>query len=439
MKDKRIIRALLVGVLAAVAGTASAAAETMNLDQARKIALERNRSVVRAELALRSAEIAEKSAAAGLLPSISAGASWSAAFNDGEFNAGDPSLSLSASQSLYSGGKKTAAVQSARLATSQAKEDLRAARIAVVAETDARFLAALEKKLSHEAAVKATEAAALQLEIARAKREAGTVSDAELLQAQSSWATKRTAETQAKWAAETAGRSLASYLGTKAEPSGVDESRYEALARTVRERAGTDLEALAAALYERGREADPALRKKETSAAAAKIAVSLKQAEFFPTLSLSASLKGSANAETGTSVVPSFSLSASIPIFPISDRAGAVDAAKNELRSAATQIDDAEESLLLSFYSTTLGVLSAAGQIESADAAIAFAEANHSLALEKYRLGAGTSSAVADAESTLATARSQAISARFALYAAVAGLSRLLGAEDERGLADALR
>ncbi len=437
-------RSRAFAVAAALAASAALpaslfAAETIKLEEARRTALERNREVLRAELSVRQAEIAEGTAAAGLMPSVSAGASWSALLEDGSIIQGDPSVSLSASQTLFSGGAKTTALKNARVATEQARESLRAARISALEEIDARFLAAAEKRLAYEAAAKATGAAAKQLEIARGKREAGKLSEAELLQARSSWATKRTAETQAKWAAETALRSLSAYLGRDAEPADLDQGIYDALAAIIQGKAEADLDGFVRTLYERGMAADPSLRKLEAAVSAAALSVDAKRAAFFPTLSASASLGATIIDGSVVSASPTIRLSASLPIFPFTDRTGALVSARIGVESAESQVADKKEALLLSFYSTTLELLSASGQIASADAALAYAEANHELALEKFKLGAGASSVVADAESTLETARAQSISARFDLYAAVAGLARLIGAEDEKGLADALR
>ncbi len=417
---------------------AGASAATMTLEEARKAALERSRAVARAEIAVRQAQLDEQAAAWNLGPSLSASASWSASVKDGAPALGDPSLGLSASQTLFSGGSVTAALKIARLQTAEAEDSLRAARIAVLKEIDARFLDVLEKKRTYGAAAVAREAAEKQLDIARAKKEAGKLAEADYLQSQSTWATKRTSETQARWAVETSMKSLASYLGRAAEPAELDEAVYSSLASSVVAAAGKDLDSFAAALYAKGRRADPDLAKLDAAEASAALSTKTKAAAFFPTVSVSASLAAAADDGSVSSGTPSLKLSASIPIFPIGGRTAAYDSAKLAERSARSETEDAEEALKLSCYSTTLEVLSASDQIQAAAAALAYAQANYDLAVEKFRLGTGTSSAVVDAEATLATARSGDISARFDLYAAIASLARLIGAEDERGLADAL-
>jgi len=420
------------------AGAAFAAAAPVSLAEARKIAIEKSQTVRQAEIGIASSKQSERSAFADFLPSLSANGGYSIAFPGGSSVTATPSVGLSAGQTLFSGGAKVNALKSARLQSAQAEETLRASRLSVIAETDARYLGALKAERTYETAVKDLEAAEKRLEIAKAKRAAGTLADTDYLQTQASWSTKRTAATQSKWAAEASRRKLDSYLGTNTEIEPLDDAEYGALAAAVRKRAETDLDSLVKSLYAKGRAADPDMRKKEAAVMIADIAVKTKSAAFFPSLSVSASLKGTIDAASEFSTDQSFSISASVPLFPISGRSSAAEIAKLNSASAASQVSSAEEELLLSFYTTTVDILSAAGQIESADAALEYAEQNHKLALEKFRLGSGAVSDLTDAEATLATARAQTTNARFDLYAAVTKLSRLLGAEEERGLADAL-
>jgi len=432
-KVKTISTLVLAFVVAAGAG-----AVPVTLAEARKLAVEKSQTVAQAQLAVKSAKYGEISAQAEFLPSISGSGGLSASSADWAALTTTPSIGLSASQTLFSGGTRINALKSAQFTTTQNIEALRAARLSVIAETDTRFLDALKTKRTYETSLKDLEAAEMKLEIAKAKKEAGTFAETDFLSTQSSWATKKTASVQAKWAAAASERKLDSYLGKTVESIPLDDAEYGTLAKTVKEKAEADLDAFVKALYDKGRAADPGLRKKEAAVAIAELGVKTKTAAFFPTVSFSASVKSSKNASSDLRTDSSLGISASIPLFPISSRSSAVDIAKLSTETAVSLVASAEEDLRLSFYTTTLGILSAAGQIESADAALAYAEQNHKLALEKFRLGSGTISDLTDAEATLATARAQTINARFSLYAAVTDLGRLLGEEKEKGLVDAL-
>lgn len=433
MKTQTLLAAALF--LGAVAG---AAAAPMTLAEARKAALEKSGAVAQAANAVGSARYGEISAKADFLPSVSASGSLTASSSDWASISATPTAGLSASQTLFSGGTRINALKSAELETKKTEEALRAARLGVIAETDARFLDALKTKRTYETALKDLEAAEKKLEIAQAKKTAGTLSETDFRSAQSSWAAKNTAAIQAKWAAAASSRKLGSYVGAAIEPAALDDASYGALAKKVKEKAEADLDAFVAGLFAKGRAADPGLRQKAAAVAVAELAAKTKTAAFFPTVSASASVRASLNSSSELKTDPSLSLSASIPLFPISGRSAAVEIAKLSARTASSAAAGAEDELFLEFYTATLGILSAAGQIESADAALQYAELSYALALEKFRLGSGTASDLTDAEAALGTARAQTISARFALYAAVTELGRLLGEEEEKGLADAL-
>jgi len=426
--------------LAFILAAAPAAAQTLTLGKAREAAIAASQDVAQAEIKLRSLGYGKDEALAAFLPSVSASAGISGSVADDGSVSTAPSVGVSASQTLFSGLSRLASWRSATAAAEKGVQALRAARLAVIEEADARFLDALETARNAETAKANLEAAERSLELARAKREVGALAEGDYLEAQSSWAAKRTAEVQARYAAAASARKLAAYTGSSAAPAPLDDGEILALASFVRDKAEADLDAFAARLYAASRAENPAVRQQELAARIAALSVDSARASFFPTISASASIKGGApDLSSDLVYTKSFGLTASIPLFPLSDRFASVKSAQADTAAAGAALKAAEEDLLLSIYTTTLSALSAAGQIESADATLAFAEQNHRLALERFRLSAGTLSSLADAEASLAGARAQATASRFDLYAALTALVRLSGAETEAEFRDALR
>jgi outer membrane protein TolC len=282
MNANTAIRSILTAAAMASLAAAGAAATPLSLREARSAALERSAAVAQAALAVRSANLSERTAKADFLPSVSAGASYAGASQDWSDPEATPSANLTANLALFSGGAVVAAVKTAGLRTVQAGEDLRAARLATIAELDARYLNALKTKRAYDAALKDLEASRRRLEIAEAKRAAGALAETDYLETQASWATKRTASTAAKWAAEAASRSLDSYLGARIEPEEIDEAEFAPLAAAIRSKAEADLDAFVDALYQRGRAADPTLRRQAAGEAIAALAVSALISSLLP-------------------------------------------------------------------------------------------------------------------------------------------------------------
>ncbi len=430
-------RRLGAAIVLAAAWAVPVRAETLKIGEARLAALAASETVKQAEIAVRSGKLGEKAAAAGFLPSLSATAGVAGSATDAAI-ATTSRAGLSAKATLFSGGAKVAALKSAGKESLLAEARLRSARLATLAELDARFLGALETASAYEADRKGLAAAELRLDLAEAKRQAGALSETEYLSTLSARASAKTKATQAKFAADAARRTLASYLGKSVEPVASEDAVYERIVAALRPAAERDLDALSDSLYARAEDRNPDLAQRRLAVDIAGLATTTARADFFPSVTASASYSASIADGTAAAADPTFDLTAVIPLFPISDRGAAVGIAENGAAASRSALAQEAEELRLSIYTKILGVLSAADQIESAGAAVSYAERNYLLALEKFKLSALSASELSDAEAMLSTARLQAITSRFDLYAASGELARLLGLEDESALADAL-
>lgn len=431
---------LSAAALAALALTSVNAADLPRIDlgAAREAALAASETMAQAQLAIRSSLLGEKSAKIDFLPSASANAGLSAPIGGSEDFYATPSVGVSASATLYSGGARNAALKSAIVTTTKAEAALAAARLSVIAEADTRYLDTLETEQSYAAALADLEAADKRLELALGKKAAGALAEDEFLSTQSTWASKKTAAVQAKYAAAASRKKLAALLKTTAAPEPLDDASFRPLIAAIQSRSEADLDSLIRKLYLAARSANPDLRQTELSAELAELSIGAKKAAYFPSVSASFSYRASKADGEDFADASSASLTASIPIFPIIDTATAVSAAKVAAESSRSALTAAEEELELSISSTTLSLLSAAGRIESADSAVAYAEQNHRMVLEKVRLSMLAVGDLADAEATATTARKEAISARFDLYGSAMELARLLGQEDLSAVLKAL-
>lgn len=446
LQGRLLLLALQIALAAGLASAQSSEQSSgqppggITLGEAREAALRRSRTVAQAEAALRARGYDQTVALSSFFPSLSARADLSGAVADDGSVGLSPAFTFSAKQTLFSGLSRVTALRSASASTALAAEALRAARLQVIEETDTRFLDALKAARNYQTAQKNLEAAQKSLDIAAAKKEVGAIAESDFLAVQSSWASSQTALVQTRYAAEASARKLAAYTGSAAPPLPLDDSSIDALAATVKEKAEADPDAFSGKLYAASRDANPDIRQAELQASIAQLSVSSSQADFFPTLSVSANFVGSSpDTSSAYGYSKSFGVSASIPLLPLVDRVAKTKADQARSDSAQLFLAAAEDDLRLTLYTTTLSALSASGQIASAEAALAYAEQNYKLALERFRLSSGTSSSLATAEATLVSARAQAVTSRFDLYAALTALVRLSGAETEEEFRDALR
>lgn len=431
--------ALFFAAILPTANAADVATGSIDLATARQTALAVSETIKQAELAVRTARLGETSAVAEFLPSASANGGLSSPVGGSADFYVTPSVGVSVSQTLFSGGSRTAALKSASTSVKKAEAALASARLSVIADVDTRYLDALQTKKNYEAALVDLEAANKRLDLAKAKKAAGALAEDEFLSTQSTWASKNTAAVQAKYAAEASRRKLASLLKTDAAPVPLDDASFLPLLAAIQPLAAADLDGLVQKLYRAAQASNPDLLQKELAAEVADLSIGAKKAAFLPSVSASFSYKGSKPDGADYAGNSTASVSASIPIFPLIGTAASVSTAKAEAQSVRSQLSAAQEDLSLSFYTTTLDLLSAAGRIESADAAVSYAEQNHKMVLEKVRLSILAIGDLSDAEATLTTARKEAISARFDLYTSAMALARLLGQDEISAILDALK
>ena len=205
--------------LAALAMRVSGEDEALSLQKARELVLSRSSTLRKAELSVNGAALAAKGQLYAALPSLSAGAGGSLAYGDGAGSLSDSigeSAKLSASETVFDGGKTPALVKKYNLATEAAREALRGTRVSLVGDADSAFFSTLAAEASVKAAAGDLEAAGLRLQIAQAKADAGNLSKSDLLQTEAETAGYETALTTAKKTLSSARAKLASITGLPA-------------------------------------------------------------------------------------------------------------------------------------------------------------------------------------------------------------------------------
>jgi len=166
----------------------AAFSQTVNLDQARELALANSRSLARYELAIRSSVLDEKNQFYSMLPKVSADYSASLAYlrnwnfvNPAEtFNA---SVSLSISQIIFRGGKSFIEKAIAAISTQSVRLDAQAEYFNVLDSADNAYYAVLESAAALEAEESTLKAASLGLEIAEIRQMSGMINQGDYLKA----------------------------------------------------------------------------------------------------------------------------------------------------------------------------------------------------------------------------------------------------------------
>jgi len=163
-------------------------AQTINLEQARELALANSRSLARYELAIRSSILDEKNQLYSMLPQVSASYSASAYYfrNWGfvsPFNNFSAGLNLSITQIIFRGGKSFIEKAIAAISTESVKLDAQTEYFNVLDSIDNAYYAVLESAASLEAEESTLKAASLGLEIAEIRQRSGMINQGDYLKA----------------------------------------------------------------------------------------------------------------------------------------------------------------------------------------------------------------------------------------------------------------
>lgn len=428
---RALVFAFALGGLAAGASEpAPLPPQPLTLGHALAYATEHNPTLRRVREQIREQSGVFLEAGARRIPAVAAGASYGrvdeallpAPGHDNE----SWNFQVTASQVLYAGG-------AVRAGTRAAAEQLEAARLAYTAQLADTLLAV---RRAHAAVLLDRELIAVQEEAiavleaeradARARREAGTGSDFDVIRAEVAVANARPALIQARNTYRTAQDQLRQTLGAPAASGG------EATDLGVQGTLASDAALLPLGVaLDTARACRPELLRRQHLVVAAEQGLAAAKAEYKPTLSAYVGYEW-------TNAATSARLRAGLDGWVAGVRSDwaifdgrATDGRVRQARSRATQARLAEEELTLAIDVEVRQAHSALAEAIELVAASAqtVAQAQESLRLARARQQAGTATQldVLSAQSSLTLARATQSQSRFANTVAVAALRRATG------------
>lgn len=428
---------LAAGVLAvALAAAPSTAAqqappaESLTLEQATARAMESHPTVVAATGAVRTAAAAERSALGAYLPSLSlsagslvAGSSQSDTQTGAALGGARDSYSggVSASWSVYTGGRRSAERAQADAQALSADAQLAESRYGVALEVERAFYGELRAEELVAVAEARVGRAEQGVEAAQRREKVGSATRSDVLRAQLELNTAREALLTARTDENTAAFELGRVIGLDGPADAETETEIQ-----VRPLALSD-----ESLLELLAEESPSIQAAQAGVHAADAGVDAARTQYFPSLNLSTGYDwsnqdfGFDDGSTGWSVRLGFSL----PIFDGFQRAETVERARVQEQVAAAQLADAKRGIRAS-AERALGQLRLAEErITLAAEAVAVAEEDLRVQQQRYELGASTILDLLASQTGLVEAENGLIGARYDYQLARAELEALAGRE----------
>jgi outer membrane protein len=413
--------------------------KSLTLDEARSLAISKSPAIRKYTLAVDQAVLVKKAQDYSGMPNLSADGTVTYDDTSSSSPGKSAAAGISASITLFDGGKNAALSQKYNLAIQEARENLREERITLLDTIDAAFFAVLEDKASLDAAQSDLDAAKFRLEIAEVKSDAGTLSKSDLLQTQSEIASYQATLDKARATFISAKAKLVSLAGISmsVNPAPIDFSAYDQIIRKLGTLNESDIENFVGSVVVMARTNSPTLSGYLLTAGQARQTLTAAKGATLPTLSASTTgtLKTGSDADTASG---SITLSASVDLDFWTLR-NSVKQAQNSLAQAELDTIDQRTTLELNVEQAVYSWLASALTIPSSATALEYAKTNYQNVLEKFKLSSATSSDLSTAQALVSTDETALISARYAFLSSLSTLRGLAGLEDETVIISAVK
>lgn len=414
----------------AAAATPMGAQETITLDEALERALEQSPTLAQSRASVSGAQAGRRTAVGAFLPNVSAGSSASRASSSRFDPATDRqvagssesySASLSASYSLWDGGRRLDELSRTRSELSSARASMEDQRYSVILQTQTFFYEALRQGELLEVARARVDQARQSLELVREQTRLGRGTTSDTLRARLELANARQGVLQAEANRRAARFALGRQIGERVpvEPLPPDGVAPTPLALTEEQ------------ILARAEDASPSVEAAAFTAAAAAASVESARSAYMPSLGLSSGYTWSNNeaAFDRGSTSWSLRLSASYPIFNGFSREGQVQRARDQLVVARKREEDARLAARQEADAALHGLRTAEQAIEIAGEAVTVAREDLRVVRERYRLGVATILDLVTSQIALEQAQADRIGARYDYALARAELESILGRE----------
>ena len=424
--------------------------QTLNLEQARLLALASSRSLARYELALRSSILDEKNQLYTMLPSVSAG--YSATMNylrDWEFvnpvDTFSAGATLSVTQIIFEGGKSFIQKAIAGIATESVRNDALAEYFNVLDSVDNAYYAVLEAQATLEAEEASLEAVGLSLSIAGIRHASGMINLGDYLKALSDMEARQNSRDQARRNLALANARLRTITGIEQaamsiELEQIDFSIYEDILIHLAAISDEYVAAIFEGFWRQLLSSNLSLARSALSSERAEHNLSLTRRDYAPTISATVFSTGlgysTANGFDHTSS-GGLTIRGTIPIdfWVMNNR---IEKSRLARDSAALDYANAEISLEIELQSVLLSIFAQAGSVLSTRRSLEYTEKHFEYVMERYRLLQSSISDLSEATSLFINTRNNHIRASYGFLQSLARLRSMGALDDEQRLLELL-
>jgi len=419
-------------------------AQTINLEQARALALANSRSLEKYNLSLRSSILDQKSHLFTMLPSISAGYSASASYMNRDWNFVNPVDTFSAgfdfavTQKIFEGGKSFIQKALSEIATESVRIEAMAEYFNVLDSIDNAYYAVLEASATLEAEEFSLQSAIAGLAIAEIRHANGMINHGDFLRSMADKESRENSRNQARRSLSlnmTRLKSLAGFTET-VELEQINFDAYENLIQLLAGISDENADLLYNRLWKEFAASNPTLARAALNSQRAEKNLTLARRDYSPVISATVFSGGINYSAPNNFSFPSsggVTIRGSIPIdfWVMNNRIErsriARDSTALDYISAEVNLETELQSLLLNIFAYAESVLSSRRSLE-------YTEKHYEYVMERYRLSQSSVSDLNEASIMLINNRNSHIKSRYGFLQCLSRLRSFGAINDEEKL-----
>ena len=418
-------------------------AETIDLEQARVLALASSRGLAQLNLNLQTSELNEKEQFYSMLPSVSANYSASMSYLDSNWGFTNPidtlrvGVNISVTQTIFQGGRSFIQKAIREIATESVRNNAMIEYFSVLDSVDSAYYSALEAVASLEAAESSLQSSILSLSMAEIRLANGMLNQGDYLRVLADKESRESSRNQAR-------RSLALNLsnlnnliglGEAPELEQIDFSAYEEVIQYLAGISDEEFGVLYDRLLNAITRANPTLVSAALSRQQAEYNYTLSKREYVPTIRATVSSGFNWSTASGFSTSPSGSISitGNIPLdfWVMSNNQ---EKSKITYDLAMMNYVDRQKQVETDLYSSLLTAITQAESFLSSRRTLDYVERSFEYTMERYRLSQASVLEYVDASSSLITNTNSYIRSSYGFLRSLSKLRSLTVIDDEETL-----
>jgi outer membrane protein len=412
----------------------------LTLDEAKRLAIKNNPDLLAQQQETKASKNNLWQSYLNLIPSASLTGSYSKYDKPRMVGGSEPAEELknygyTIDQPVFNGGKIWLGARMANDGYKISKESLKNKTLSTIADVESKYFKVLENQILLEISQKDLLSSQTNVEIAKIRFDAGTLSKAEFLQLQSESVGKEVTLIQIENLYRISLLELANFLQI-AEVKELTEIPIEIHQPTLDKLSNkslSELDEMIGTIINIGWENNPSLKMSEISVNTNKKSLLMAGGNFLPAVSLRYSnnwLKY--DYQNDYSESGQLGINLSIPIFPLVDNGLGVAKANHNLKQSKYALETISDGIKLSLQSSLINLVAAAKTVKSSKLAMEYSKETYGQMKERFTHGVITANDLLSAEVMFTSAQNQYTSSFYDFLSAKSTLQFVMGIEDSQ-------